>query len=237
MRDIQSMRAEVYPSQEAVKIIESLYPSMHDRMLLMARSGSHNFNKYHNTLHELQHVYYAWSCYVNEASVDQKEGQTASDLVMASLFHDHNHSGGMVTDDKNIERATTFLKREWNVKDPILNLIRVTQFTNGQFPIGPETLAEQCMRDADLMTIYSREGQRLVIGLFEEMSKKNFGEFTEDEVLEMLSKNENFLWKHEMFTEHGTRMKNEHLLHAIRRFESYAWQNWEFERPRKNSLA
>lgn len=235
MRQIISPRSgRIEPSEEALRILKNVFPDSHEKLLLMAHSGSHNFNKYHNTLHELQHVYWAWSCFVNDPGVDS-DRWILEDLVVASLFHDHNHSGGNVTDDINIERATNFLKRGMGVSDRVLDLIRVTQFTDGKFPIEPKTLSEKCMRDADLMTIYSIEGHHLVIGLFEEMSGKNFGDFTENEVKETLSKNENFLWGHEMFTEHGMRMKFEHLHHALRSFETYAWRMWEFEHPRKNS--
>lgn len=216
------------PSLEAIKIIENVLTYGSSKIMLSARSGSHNFNKYHNTLHELQHVYWAWSCYMNESSSGQKEGPSAQELVMASLFHDHNHSGGRLPDSLNIERATDFLQREWGVKEPVVKLVQVTQFDGKKFPIDPENLAERCMRDADLCSIYTQEGQRLLLGLFEEMSGKSLCDFSDDEMRIAISKSENFLWEHDMYTEHGNRMKDEHLVYALRVFEDYAWRKWEY---------
>lgn len=228
MREHYVARSDVVPSQEALKIIENVHMSSRDRLMLMARSGSHNLNSYHNTLHELQHVYWAWSCYVNESAPDgPKEGPNAQDLVMASLYHDHNHSGGRLPDAQNIERAVEFVQREWNVKEPILKLIQVTQFNGEGFPVDPENLAERCMRDADLMSIYSQEGHRLLLGLFEEMSGKPFREFSEDQVRDSISRSENFLWLHDMYTDHGRRMKDEHLSHSLKVFDAYVWRNYE----------
>lgn len=229
MRAHQVERFDVVePSQEALKIIEKVLTYDSSRILLSARSGSHNFNKYHNTLHELQHVYWAWSCYTNESSDGPKEGPSAQDLVMASLFHDHNHSGGKLKDFQNIERATEFLQREWGAKEPIVKLVQVTQFDGKQFPIEPENLAERCMRDADLCSIYTQEGHRLLLGLFEEMSQKPLREFSDDEMRTAISRSENFLWGHDMYTEHGKRMKDEHLASALQVFEDYAWCKWEY---------
>jgi hypothetical protein len=221
------MRADVVPSEQALSILANVTTFSSEKLLLLARSGSHNLNAYHNTLHELQNCYYSWSCYINDSG--DKTGPDASELLKASLFHDHNHSGGILRDDLNVARATAFAGREVGLKDASLRIIHCTQFVDGKFPIEPTNLAERCIRDADLMTIYSQEGFRLTIGLFEEMSRKRLCDFTEAEVRETLGKNENFLWAQTMYTDHGNRTRDEHLLKQLQRFEDYAWRQWHYE--------
>jgi hypothetical protein len=199
-----------------------------DRLMLLAHSGSHNLNPYHNTLHELQNVYYAFSCFVNTSAL-LDSGPLVADLVLASLFHDHNHSGGILSDDKNVARAVEFVPRELSLKEPVLNIIRCTQFVDGKFPIDPTNLAECCIRDADLMTIYSQEGFRLMVGLFEEMSGKTISKFTEEETRDAISKTHSFLFAQKMYTSHGKRMRDEHLRGQLQKFEDYVWRQWTYE--------
>lgn len=227
-------RAEVTPSEEALKILDNgivlFWIQRPEELFLLARSGSHNRNKYHNVLHELQHVYWAWSCLCN-AGVSEivNRRETTEELVIASLFHDHNHSGGALPDSQNIERALNFVAKNFPENPRIGDLIRVTQFDGKGFPFEPETFAQKCMRDADLCAIYSQEGHRLLLGLFEEMARKRLCEFSEEEMRTAISKSENFLWEREMYTEHGKRMKDDHLASALRVFEDYAWGTWERE--------
>jgi hypothetical protein len=222
-------RVEVTPSEQALTILESVVHTINtDRLMLLANSGTHNLNPYHNTLHELQNVYFSFSCFVNEnALIDN--GPLVADLVMASLFHDHNHSGGILRDDRNVERAVEFAGRELSLKSPVLRIIECTQFVDGKFPIEPTNLAERCIRDADLMTIYSPEGFRLMTGLFEEMAGKPIGKFTEGEITGAIKRTEEFLMAQTMYTDHGTRMRDEHLVGQIRKFSDYAQRQWEYE--------
>jgi hypothetical protein len=214
--------AEVSPSEQAIKILGS-YHSNTEKLLLLANSGSHVLNKYHNVLHELQNVYYAWSCYMNESGPD-RTGPIISALLYASLFHDHNHSGGILSDEYNVARAVEFAQRELNLKDGILDIIRCTQFVDGKFPIEPTNLAERCIRDADLMTVYSYEGHQLTVGLFEEILRKPFSLFTDNEIQECLSRNENFLFAQTMYTDHGNRMRDTHLIRQLENLQDYVWE-------------
>jgi hypothetical protein len=222
-------RIEVTPSEQAYIVLENVLTFSRDKLLLLAPSGSHNLNPYHNTLHELQNLYYSWACYVNQSAGD-RGGPGVQDLVQAALFHDHNHSGGFFSDDrKNIARAVEFAERELNLKEPVLRIIECTQFVNGEFPVEPTNLAEKCIRDADLMTIYSNEGFRLMLGLFEEMSKKPLSGLSESEVTAALEKTGDFLTAQTMYTDHGNRMRNEHLCGQLRKFEDYVWRQYKYE--------
>jgi hypothetical protein len=229
MRGSYRARLDVVPSEQALKILESTVPNISlDRLMLLANSGTHTLNPYHNVIHELQNVYYSFSCFVNTSALIDS-GPLIADLVQASLFHDHNHSGGILSDDRNVERAIEFTERELRLKEPVLNIIRCTQFVDGKFHIDPTNLAERCIRDADLMTIYSQEGFRLMIGLFEEMSKKTLSKFTEEEVRKSLSATGNFLFAQTMYTDHGNRMRDEHLDGQLVKLHSYVWRQWQYE--------
>jgi hypothetical protein len=228
MRQSYIGRGEVSPSEQALTILQNVLTFSVEKYILLARSGTHNLNPYHNTLHELQNCYYSWSCYVNESAGD-RSGPGVAELLGASLFHDHNHSGGILRDDKNVERAVEFAGRELNMKDPALRIIHVTQFVDGKFPVEPTNLAERCIRDADLMTIYSQEGFRLTLGLFEEMSGKPLSKFTESEITGAVKKTEEFLMAQTMYTDHGKRMRDEHLFGQIRKFGDYVERQWKYE--------
>ncbi len=228
MRTSYIGRTEIIPSEQAISVMESVLGFGHEKLLLMARSGSHNLNPYHNTLHELQNVYYSWSCYVNESAGD-RSGPGIAELLRASMFHDHNHSGGLLRDDRNVERAVEFAQREVGLGTPALRIIKVTQFVDGKFPIEPTNLAEKCIRDADLMTIYSKEGFRLMLGLFEEFHSKPFARFTDKEIEDTISLNDRFLRTQTMYTDHGNRMREEHLHAQLRKFEEYVWHTFSCE--------
>jgi hypothetical protein len=228
MRQSYIGRAEVSPSEQALIILENVLTFSRDKLMLLAKSGTHNLNPYHNTLHELQNCYYSWSCYVNESGGD-KSGPGVQELIQAALFHDHNHSGGLLRDDKNVERAVEFVQRELSLKEPVVRIIETTQFYDGKFPIDPTNLAEKCIRDADLMTIYSNEGFRLMLGLFEEMTGKSLKQFSEDETRGAIERTHSFLFDQTMYTDHGKRMRDEHLVGQLRKFEDYVWRQWKYE--------
>jgi hypothetical protein len=79
------------------------------------------------------------------------------------------------------------------------------------------------------MTIYSQEGFRLMVGLFEEMSGKTISKFTEEETRDAISKTHSFLFAQKMYTSHGKRMRDEHLRGQLQKFEDYVWRQWTYE--------
>lgn len=223
---------DINPSEMALEIVDQVL-AMPDRMLLLARSGSHEQNPYHNTVHELQHLFWSWACFINSVPTPGEHVDAIHDIALASLFHDHNHSGGRSSDLINIGRAVNFASRQLDAAERVIRLIEVTTFDQGVFPIEPTTYGQKCMRDADLMSIYSDEGRRLLKGLFQEMSGKHLADTTEDELREALSRNENFLFKQELFTLHGNRMRDEHLLSSLKKFEEYMWRQYGYEHRKR----
>jgi hypothetical protein len=218
---------ELVPSQLGLNIVESHFTL--DDIMRLVQSGSHNLNPYHNTIHELQHVYWSHACAVNSNGPDE-DHFIAEHLALASLFHDHNHSGGTRLDPVNIERALEFIKVHFPFVDARFeSLIKVTEFVNGKWPQEPESFEEKCMRDADLMSIYTREGRRLLIGLFEELGAGLTHDLKKDEVVKLLCKNAEFLWGSEMFTSFGKQMKADHLERSLKDFERQVWSRYRYE--------
>lgn len=211
------------PAAEGLGLLAEIFPRDSQRLISLSKSGSHIINPYHNLYHELGCVYWAHACLVNSA-------QTAitDDLItvsIAALFHDHNHSGGRHSDQVNVIRALRFVNRRLrSIFSPVRvesvgAIIRCTEFTDGKFPCEPKTLAQQCMRDADLMSIYSPEGRQLLIGLAHELNV--------DLVVEerkFLDGNTRFLNSATMYTEYGEYMKSTFLKDSLDRLEADVYE-------------
>jgi len=217
------------PSEEALDILEYLLGEVCTPLVMIARSGYHILNPYHNYDHELQHVYWSYACAVNEPEAELCDTELTC-LGLASLFHDHNHSGGKSDDASNIERAVKILPRvrksfEYGMTEDqvaiVERLIRCTQFNGSSgFEREPTDFLEMCMRDADLMAIYSEEGRQLLLGLFDEFGTP-LREMKTSQLQETLDKNAKFLREAPMYTEFGKRMKEYHLESALRDFAHF----------------
>lgn len=230
------MTTEFLPSAEGRRIIREL-TSNGEAMLMLARTGTHVLNPYHNLDHELGVVYWSYSCAINSGAydygyaLDENEMQA---LLSAALFHDHNHSGGLVTDDINVKRASEFIVS--SSAYPLFECfgryaslranIEVTEFVNGKFTHEPKTFAQRCIRDADLMSIYTDEGRHLLLGLFQELKIDMMDQLKRSEAL---AKNAEFLWKSEMFTPFGKAMKAQHLERSIGAFESLVKRTYPYQ--------
>lgn len=208
--------------------IDSTFPGfkMVERLLIAAHSGYHTLNPYHNVEHELMHLHCSHAVAVNSAFESEEGMNRVNDLqnlAVASLFHDHNHSGGARPDSENIEEALKVVNSLWHEHhyfdlDEVIDLIKVTEYTGGKFPLEPEDFYQRCMRDADLMSIYTAPGRELLLGLVLEVEKKDFLDMKESEVQEVLEKNAEFLRGAEMFTHYGKQVKQLHLEKCLKRF-------------------
>jgi hypothetical protein len=225
---------ELVPSQEGLKLIEDRVPNA-DLYLGVARTGSHRLNPYHNLTHELSVAYWAYSCWVNSerpydpstispTAIKDLKLYAVPRLLTSALFHDHNHSGGRTSDKENVDRARQILLqigterletdfgRGWSELD---RCIACTEFTNGKFPIEPQSFAAKCIRDADLMSIYSEEGRHLLIGLLKEM---NIPVRNEDDVMNVMNRQRAFLTEAHMYTQFGQFMRQHYLEEALSAF-------------------
>lgn len=214
-----SHEASLEPSSEGVDLIAYYFPDDYERLIFLARSGSHMQNPYHNLHHEFSCVYWAHACAMNSKESGVTTNLNA--LILAALFHDHNHSGGRTSDLENIRRATSFVG--YRLQDLVSNstlqnassIIRCTEFTDGKFPHEPATFMHQCMRDADLMSIYSAEGRQLLIGLGLEMGFNFMSDH--DKFIEQTSK---FLTGACMYTEYGQYMQSTFLKDCLLALEA-----------------
>jgi hypothetical protein len=204
---ITGEQMSVEPSYEGLALVDHYFPAEAEHLVLLARSGSHLLNPYHNLHHELGCVYWAHACAVNSGNLVTSDMHMTA-LLIGALFHDHNHSGGRLPDRRNVEMAMSFVRhRLYGIvseatKDEAEAIIRCTEFTNGIFPIYPRTGAQGCMRDADLMSIYSFEGRELLIGLGQEMGYT----FTNDHDT-FIENSRTFLTGAQMYTDYGKYMQ------------------------------
>ncbi len=198
----------------------------------LALSGTHYSNPYHNVVHELQAVYYSNAAFRHTADYNKSDARL---LTIAALFHDHNHSGGKYKDDVNIQMAVGSVNcllpnsghgylRDSEL-DTICDIIRCTMFIDGAFPNEPETILEQCMRDADLCAIYTDEGRELLRNLTYELHVSN-PEFTalyqmetRKEIDSYLKRNADFLRLAPMYTDYGTHLKDCQLESSLSAYE------------------
>lgn len=218
-----------HPSGIGYRIIHDHDDGCGDTLIDLALAGFHNNNPYHNVTHELQAVYYSNAAYLHSDEYNQSDAKL---LSIAALFHDHNHSGGMYKDDVNIEVALDAVNRlmnSWVCTDymsdtqleTVCDIIRCTTYMNGRFPIEPKNILERCMRDADLCSIYSPEGQQLLHGLPVELNVANpkikplHSMETREEIDEYLKHNADFLRLAPMYTDYGNRLKEYQLESAL----------------------
>lgn len=136
--------------------------------------------------HNFRHIFHVvWLCY--QACIFYVEMLTPREmrnLLIASLFHDFDHSGMMGNDDLNIERAIREFKKYVIQKDreyieEIISLIQATEYPY-KTPSEGLVLCGQIIRDADMSQALSEAWiQQVIFGLASEWNKKPI------EVLEM----------------------------------------------------
>lgn len=118
---------------------------------------------YHDTYHAHCVVLncYEGACFENLPFLETRA------LLLGALFHDFNHSGGVLPDEENIKLALEGLERaqlkhryycDVPLSDEELELaeqaIRITKYP---YEAEPITLAQQIIRDADLMQPYEED--------------------------------------------------------------------------------
>lgn len=205
----------------------------HD-LLQYCAQGTHVENPYHNLEHELTVAYHASAAFtlIGEQSIYSNEWNM---LIAAAVLHDHNHSGGVLQDKQNIMRVRDALDtrtlqallESLNI-DPftgaacsqakVRKLIETTEYdaVNKHFPVVPQSLAAQCLRDADLCSIYTEEGRELLLGLGAEIYKQpSFNHLDETQCTQFYKGNVIFLHTAKMFTDYGQTLKSEQLSRAL----------------------
>lgn len=140
-------------------------------------------------------------------------------LCLAAMFHDFNHSGGVVGDNVNISNAVSGLiacNTGRVLTNDAIGLIQVTEFTGPGFAHKPSTTAECIIRDADILQGCTPFfAKTIYVDLFNELLVSKL----EMTILEFRAGQEKFLREVEMFTEAGKKEKEAFL-------EVYAQPFW-----------
>ena len=113
---------------------------------------------YHNNYHAYSMVVNCAELYEGCAvvAVPQLHKVAPFQLLIAALFHDYAHSGGILSDAENITAACRLVTKEIS---PLLivgdgeEVTRLIQITHFPFKREPVTLEEKIIRDADLLQI------------------------------------------------------------------------------------
>lgn len=126
--------------------------------------------EYHSNYHS---ICVALNCYEGARRLQLSLSETRI-VVLAGIFHDYNHSGGILTDDKNIDIAIEGLTLAYNqigleaceaalqfgvlapllTPEEIAKTIQTLRITKYPYETDPITITEMIIRDADLMQPY-----------------------------------------------------------------------------------
>lgn len=150
------------------------------------------FFKNNNTTAEYHSNYHSICVALNVYEGCCFEGLSLSETrtsVLAGIFHDFNHSGGTMTDDKNIDRAiiglTAAVTRQTSLtEEEFSQTVQTLKITKYPYEKDPVTPMEQIIRDADLMQPYEEADWILknqYLGLKTEIERARGVKFTVEE--------------------------------------------------------
>ena len=190
-----------------------------EEVIYVVSYGAHMHNPYHDVMHckKVFQVSKKILAHYNETPSDE--------LIWAAYFHDYDHTGGRHPDPINIDYAVNgFLKKfesvkKWNPDhdniniDKVIHLIKLTQFVDGKFPIEPNTLEEQALRDADLSmwTLELDDAVNFTKGLYTEMLIHNKSLTKE----EFWAKNIEFLTNAKLYTSYANEYRDLYLIDKL----------------------
>lgn len=145
--------------------------NLEDYLKIILTKNTGNTNPYHNFYH-IQTV--VISCYTIAKFENVKDDEIKL-ILIAALFHDFDHSGGKLTDDKNvkiaIENFLTYSKESKKNNDIIVDLISITEFPYDDTKDSNLTLNQKIIRDADISQLTKDNVfQQVIIGLEQELN-------------------------------------------------------------------
>jgi hypothetical protein len=136
-----------------------------------AKNTRHPYHNFRHMFHVFYHCYQAAVFYGEKLS-----RREVRNLLVASLFHDFDHSGQLGDDDLNIEKAIRGLRKYATEADrphlhDIETLIRITEYPY-RIPSSNLDLLCQILRDADVSQALNPAWiQQVVFGLSDEWGK------------------------------------------------------------------
>ena len=190
------MEIKIYLAIKEFNLAELGLPALE---IVADRLGISHYLEYfldHNySIAEYHCIYHAICVALNayEGAYHEKlsDSQTKS-LVLASIFHDYDHSGGMLPDTANIIRAIKGLT-EAAYEDKTFGMeLTIEEFTQSIQILGitkypyektPATMMEKIIRDADLMKPYENDLVMLknqYDGLHTEIERAHSSKFTRE---------------------------------------------------------
>lgn len=180
--------------KEWVRLGKDLFNDEHQvliyAMQLILYSDPSTKNPYHNPQHMMAVALRACNIYLETDSDDDHSIKinNAQNLFIAASLHDVAHSAGKQSDTINIEKAVAYTDQllidfgmNHKSKNGVLDIIRCTQYP---FVTEPKTLAQQCIRDADLLMCLEPDWDEFFDGLKTELS---LPEMTEEDNLKWIS--------------------------------------------------
>lgn len=193
--------------------------------------GTHAVNPYHNPLHCYAVFEIAFNYFKEEPIKRSGKVKAYYTLLLASLFHDYNHSGKSIKEIKdidNINKAILGLKDfkyqlklisdseliwaidDFDVKTIVKDTISLIKTTEVQlidnrlvFPNEPENYMAKCLRDADVTMAFSSLGSYLIKGLAKEMGVPYDKQFKENQI--------NFISSIKLYTPTAERLRQDYL--------------------------
>ena len=137
----------------------------------VVRNNPANGLPYHNLFHT---QCMALSCQIGAATADLPAFEQRA-LVLAALFHDYDHSGGLTSDAENIKRACAALQQAAQVLSLPEDLVTrsLALIATTQFPPLAEAQgeAERIIRDGDMcQMLYDSWFEQVYMGLRTEMA-------------------------------------------------------------------
>ncbi len=136
----------------------------------VAKNNPSSHIPYHNLYHAQTVALTCWHAaqFANLSKTDKQA------LILAALFHDFGHSGGVLPDADNIRIATDALRfaQAALTLNPALveSAIDIISATQYPYVLEPETEMQRIIRDADLCQILYEGWESMLDGLRREMS-------------------------------------------------------------------
>jgi hypothetical protein len=155
--------------------------SLEKEFLYLLEKNKSNRLPYHNLNHTLtvtKNVY-------EGAMYEGVKIHIRRNLIIAALFHDFNHSGGLLSDKENVEISISGFSDFVRINggytdDDIFNVIDIIKATEYPYviPTNKLTIEQSIIRDADIMQIFESDRMsQVVYGLAQEFGVKIDSDF------------------------------------------------------------
>jgi len=196
---------------EAIEVINKLDYLQKAFKYILLNSKSNN-----NPYHDLNHLLTVMKWCYHGAKYEGISGKPLKELLIASIFHDVNHSGGKKSDEENIKDAKKIMKKfieSEKIDVDVYSMNEILDATQFPYVIDAKDLniRQAIIRDADIMQIYQYNWiQQNIYGLAQELSI---------DFIDFLKPQKKFMDSAEFNTEWGRNLKKEKWGDVIKQFK------------------